>query len=515
MQEMFEEILHYIRGVWLKKRYILIVTWILCPIGWILVTLLPNQYTSEARVYADTRSILQPLLHGLAVRTDPTKELQLMVKTLLSRSNLETIARNVDADVRAKNSQEYEAIISDLEDNIDIRSAGRENLYTISYSGPDPLYAKNVVQAALNVFVENTLSSERLDTDNASQIIAGQISDYEARLRNAEEKLADFKRKYQGLMPGSDSGYYAQLTKSKASLDDAQLALSEAETKYKSIQAQLVKEETQAKSQVSRGKTEYDDRIDVLQQRLDELLFRYTNKHPDVIETKKQLEDLQALKKKRLATYTVKDVLANNLVYQDLKRNFSLAENDVASLKVRVNQYKYKIDELQKDLDAVPDVEAKLTALTRNYNITKEKYEQLLSRKESALISQSVGDSSDDIKFRTIDAPRVPLKPSGPPRALLLIAVLILGVGGGVGLSFLMSQISPVISSTTQVVEAIGFPVFGVVSATEVSGMTMWERKKTKIFILSNIMLLVLFAVFVTISVVPAIQEPLLSGVSL
>ncbi|MCE0493258.1 XrtA system polysaccharide chain length determinant [Vibrio salinus] len=514
MQEMFEEIIQYIQGIWLKRRYIMVVSWIVCVLGWIFITLLPNQYTSEARVYADTRSILQPLLHGLAVQTDPSRELKLMVKTLLSRSNLETIARDVDADVRAKNSEEYEDIIKDLESNIDIRSAGRENLYSISYTGLEPSYTKEVVQAALNVFVENTLSEQRLDTDNASQVIAGQISDYKSRLQSAEAKLAEFKRKYSGLMPGSDRNYYSMLSKNKSELEDAQLALKEAETKLKSIKSQLQQEESRAGALVSRGKTEYDDRIIALHQRLDDLSFRYTDKHPDVVETRHQLKKLEALKKKRLATYTVKDVLANNLVYQDIKKNYSESESDVASLRVRVQSYEKKIAELQKNIDTVPDVEAKLTALTRDYRITKEKYEQLLSRKESALISQSVGDSSDDIKFRIIDAPRVPEKPSGPPRALFLTAILILGIGGGIGLSFFVSQISPVISSTGQIMQAVGCPVYGVVGATDISCMVAWEKRKTRYFILSNILLVILFVAFLTISIVPSLQEYLMHGVS-
>ncbi|MBF9002162.1 MULTISPECIES: XrtA system polysaccharide chain length determinant [Vibrio] len=509
MHDMFEEILQYLRGVWLKKRYIVIISWLVCICGWMFVATMPDQYTSEARVYADTRSILKPLLRGLAVEVDPSKELHLMVKTLLSRSNLETIARNVDANVRAKNSEEYEAIIKNLEDNIVIRSGGRENLYTISYSGTNAVYTKNVVQAALNVFVENTLSEQRLDTDNASQIIATQISEYESRLKSDESKLAEFKRQYQGFLPGSDSGYYSQLEKNKAALEDAQLALNEATTKFKSISSQMRKEEANAHNEILRGKTDYDDRINALQQRLDDLLFRYTDKHPDVIETRNQLADLQKLKEKQLQSYTVEDALENDPVYQDLKRNYSETENDVASLKVRVDNYQNKIAELQKDLDKVPGVEAQLTSLTRNYNITKEKYEQLLSRKESARISQSVGNSADDIKFRIIDPPRVPDKPSGPIRPLWFTGVLFVGLGAGVCLSLLISQISPVVSSTNQLLQLTGFNTYGVVSATGISGISIWEKRKTKLFILSNVLLILLFAVIVAISVVPSAQDVL------
>lgn len=331
MQEIFEQVIGYLRGVWLKRRYILMVVWIVCPIGWALVTMLPSQYSSEARIHADTRSILRPLLRGLAIQTDPTKELELMVKTLLSRGNLEIIARNVDADVRAQNSHQYEQIIKDLETNIEIHSGGRENLYTISYSGSDPVYVKNVVQAALNVFVENTLSEQRIDTDNASKIITSQIADYETRLIDAEQKLAEFKREYFNFMPGSGSGYRQQLEQNKAALETAQLQLNETRSRFDSVRSQMLQEQRKSTSELEKMRTEYDDRIDSLQQRLDDLLFRYTERHPDVIETRRQLEQLNGLKKAKLSGYTTDEMLKTNMVYQDLKINFSQLENEVAS----------------------------------------------------------------------------------------------------------------------------------------------------------------------------------------
>lgn len=514
MQELLDDIIHYVRGVWLQRRYILIASWLVCPLGWALVTALPNQYTSEARVYADTRSILKPLLRGLAIQTDPTQELQLMVKTLLSRPNLEIIARDTDADVRAKNSQEYEEIINDLENNIEIKGTGRDKLYTLSYQGVDPLYAKDVVQATLNVFVENTLSEQRIETDQANEILTEQIGDYEVRLAESERKLAEFKREFRGFLPGSGSDYYAQLEQNKQYLEDAQLALSEGESRYESTKAQLRKEESTATEQLSRMRTEYDERIELLQQRLDELLFRFTEKHPDVIETRRQLKELNGLKGKALASYSISDALANNVLYQDLKLTVSQLENEVASLKVRVRKYDSKITDLQDRLNRVPDVEAKLTALNRDYDITKDKYEQLLSRKESALISQSVGDSTDDIKFRIIDAPRVPTTPSGPMRPILLAGILIIGLGSGIGISFIISQVAPVVSSVKQLRQLSDFEVFGIVSATEDSGLLAWDKRKTRIFIFLNFMLILMFVAFFAVNTMPTLQDSILNRAS-
>ena len=86
-------------GFGLKKHYVIISTWLLCPIGWLGVTTLPDQYESSARVYVDTQSLLRPLMKGLMVETDPNTQIRLMIKTLLSRPNLERITRMTDLDL--------------------------------------------------------------------------------------------------------------------------------------------------------------------------------------------------------------------------------------------------------------------------------------------------------------------------------------------------------------------------------------------------------------------------------
>ncbi len=75
------------------------------------VAAMPNVYQSEARVYVDTQSLLRPLLKGLTVETNPNTQIRLMVKTLLSRPNLERITRMTDLDVQASTPAQYEAII--------------------------------------------------------------------------------------------------------------------------------------------------------------------------------------------------------------------------------------------------------------------------------------------------------------------------------------------------------------------------------------------------------------------
>ncbi|OAN11371.1 hypothetical protein A3K86_20710 [Photobacterium jeanii] len=510
MQEQLDNLIQYARGVWLKRRYALIAAWIICLLGWSVVTLLPNQYTANARVYADTRSILQPLLRGLTIETDPSQEVALMVKTLLSRSNLETIARDTDADIRATNNEEYEEILEDLKTNILIRSAGRENLFTISYSGDNPRYVRDVVQSALNVFVENALGEKRQDTDQASQFIASQIEDYEARLLKAETGLAKFKQENAGYMPGSEQNYYNRLEQLESELESTQLKLREVRTQLATARGQLSNERALASKNMSSIRTEYDERLDALETRLDALLFRFTEKHPDVKETRRQIVDLKALKSESQQSASALGGRGDSL-FNDLKLFIRQLENEEASLKVRVASYNEKLAFLSEKLAKMPQVEAKMTNLMRSYDITKNKYEELLSRRESALISQSVGAAADDIKFRVIDPPRVPTEPSGPIRPLLLSMVLVVGLGAGTGVSFLSSQVSPVVTSANQLYQATSLPVFGSVSATEQSGVVKKNKRRTIVFTVIAVCLILVFATYMAMNLIPSLHSRLLS----
>ena len=74
LQQTIEMILDYIRGIWLKKRYIMLCSWLICPVGFGYIAMMPDVYKSEAVVFVDTRSMLQPLLSGLAIQTNPQQD---------------------------------------------------------------------------------------------------------------------------------------------------------------------------------------------------------------------------------------------------------------------------------------------------------------------------------------------------------------------------------------------------------------------------------------------------------
>lgn len=105
-----------------------------------------------------------------------------------------------------------------------------------------------------------------------------------------------------------------------------------------------------------------------------------------------------------------------------------------------------------------------MAKLTRDYDVTKKAYDELLNRRESAKIGSDLETQTQTVQFRIIDPPEASILPVAPKRPLLLSAVLIAGLVVGGALAFLLAQADDSFSDSRQVKEATGVPVLGAVT---------------------------------------------------
>ena len=503
LQQTLVQILDYVKGIWIKKRYVMLFSWLICPIGFIYVATLPDQYASRAQVFVDTRSVLQPLLRGLAIQTNPDQEIQMMAKTLLSRSNVEIIARESDLDIAAQTEAQFEGIVSALVNNIKLSSTGRDNIYNISYENKDAIVAQKVVKETLDLFVEGALGNNRRDTDTAGKFLDEQIAEYESRLSEAEQRVADFKRQYNDILPLSGT-YYAQLQRLQEELEDTQLQIKQTKQQVDSLKSQMAQKKSSDSFGVTNAdepvlRTRYDDRIRGLEEQLDTLKLRFTDKHPDVIETKALLESLEAARTKEIDAFLNESDEDGTQPLNDLNREIKLEvsryQSNLAALEVKETDVKAKIARLESKVDLIPQIEAENTALNRDYSITKGKYEELLSRKEAADLSRRAEVSSEELQFRIIEPPLVPKRPSGPNRLILYTAVLIIGFGSGIGVAFLVSQLNPILIRPKQLLQVADYPIWGTVTHLDLSEIKRKNRNRLLIFLLSSGSIVAMYAV--------------------
>ena len=100
IHETIQQVITYLRGIWRFRWYAMGISWLVAVVGWVYVSALPDQYQSSAQVLVDTDSMLRPLLRGLAVESNIDQRVQLMTTTLMSRPNLEKLARMTDLEAQ-------------------------------------------------------------------------------------------------------------------------------------------------------------------------------------------------------------------------------------------------------------------------------------------------------------------------------------------------------------------------------------------------------------------------------
>ena len=470
MQELLVQVLGYVWGVWRYRWVTLVLALVISLGGWLWVFQLPEQYVASARVYVDSNTVLRPLLRGLAIQPNINQRIRLMSRTLLSRPNLEKLMRMTDLDLHIKNDAQKEKIMEMLKKHISLSGVRSNNsLYSVRFQHEDREMAKKVVQSLITVFIESTLGGERADSADAQSFLDQQIGDYEERLIESESRLAKFKQKYVGILPGQSGGYYSRLSKAKGQLSSASLELNETKQRRAELRRQLAGEDPIfLLSDDGSGaiRTPLDGRIRGLQSRLDNLLTRYTDKYPEVVHIKSLMADLEVEKKEQIEQLKAGKIedfsgLQRSPVYQQMRTMLAETEARAAELAVRVGEYKLRVQSLEDLVENIPIIEAELKQLNRDYEVVQQQHGELLERRESAHISQDVEQKANDLVFRVIDPPFVPQKPNEPNKLLLNSVVLAAGLGFGGAIALLLSLIYPVIIDRQSLGHVTGLPVLG------------------------------------------------------
>lgn len=504
MQEQMIQGLGFARAIWRRRKLALIVAWTVCLVAWAIVLTLPDRFEASARVYVDSLTPLRPVLQGIAVEEDFDSQVSLVREALLTRPQLEAVARKTDLDARVKTPAGMDSLISDLKSSIVVSvdapkkqdgTPVKDTVYTISYKNSNRDRSIAVVRALLDNFVEGTLNGNRSGATEAQTFLTTQIADYEKRLADAEARLADFKRRNVGMIPGDKGDYFARLDKEMNGLQDAQTNLAIAASRREELRRQLqgAKPYVPGTSGTAGGaptggvSSDVSIRVQEAEAKLEDMLLRYTDKHPEVLALKETIRELKAREAKEMAdlarggtgTGAIRSLSANP-VYQSIQVQLNQVDVDLASLRGAVAQHQSEIANLRKFVNLAPEVEQEFARLNRDYGVTKTQYEALVHRLEQAKVSDSAAQSGS-IRFQVIDPPRADVKPAWPNRPLLIAAGLIAGIVLGLMTALARHLLSPTFDETGSLAKETGLPVLGAISrvkaTTEDAAAVIGERR--------------------------------------
>jgi polysaccharide chain length determinant protein (PEP-CTERM system associated) len=478
MDELLRQLTTALRGMWQRRWWGLAVAWVGAVAGAIALVLMPDKYEASARVFVDSDSILKPLMQGLTVQPNIQQQISIVTRTLLSRPNMEKLVRTADLDLGLRTAADKDKLVDELIDTIKFRGAGQNNLYTVSYRDAQPEKARRVVQSLVSMFVESSLGDSRKDADTARRFIEDQIQAYEKKLAEAENRVKEFKLRNMGLMNTDGRDFFARMGAISEQINKTRLELRAAEQSREALKRELEGAAPAGASPVAGEPPaldevvipEIDSRLQPLKQGLDDMLRRYTEQHPDVVNTRRIIAELEEQKRKEIEVRRQKmkpsdrgGPLAGNPVAQQLRIALADAEAKVASLRAQLAEYEARFNQARANTQRVPEIEAELAALNRDYEIQKRNYEQLVSRRESVQLAGELDSTAAVVDFRIIDPPRVSPKPVAPNRLLILPGVLLAAIALGAVASFLVSLVLPTVHDGRTLREVSGRPVLGSV----------------------------------------------------
>jgi polysaccharide chain length determinant protein (PEP-CTERM system associated) len=474
MQELLYTTLGHVKSAWRFRWLAMGFAAALFLAGWVSIGLIPDRFVAESRVYVDTRSQIERALPGQIVESGLEQDLQFVRESLLGRPQLERLARASDLDLEVKDSEQMTQMVDRLRSAITIQlvpltrarvpeAAG--GIYSISFRHGDRETSIRVVRNLLDIFMEDTLGVQRTSSQVSASFLRDQIEEYQNRLREAEERLADFNREHAERLPGLQGGYFQRLQQEINELAVSKQQLNLVESKLASLLRQLQGGPEQNSMDGSSSATaSLDTRIQELSRVVEDLGLRYTDRHPDVIAAREMLVQLQKQREELVGKIAAGSVsfASDNPVVQALQISKNEVQAEAATLRADVASRSERIEELRGLIDEMPMVEAQLAELTRDYDVINQQYQTLLASSERDKLTRDA-QRSESVQFRVIDPPAAPLIPTDPNRLTLMGALLVLSLGAGCGLALLLSQLRPVFSDINNLATLTGFPVIGAV----------------------------------------------------
>lgn len=474
MDQLIPQIIETARAMWRRRWLGLGVAWLVAVIGALALTVVPDRYEASARVYVDTKSVLRPLMHDLAVEPDLEQTVGLLARTLITRPNIEVLMQRTKLDRPDMTAIERDRMVEGLSREIKIASSGRDNVFNFSFRDTDPDRARFVVENLVSLFLESDSGSKRRDSEGARDFIDSQIKSYESRLAEAENRLKEFKLRNLDVTDTSGKDYFARMTALTEDMSKLSVELRAAEQSRDAIRHELDGETVslvpeEPTSAFSTQVPEIDARLDAARKQLDELLRRYTDEHPDVIAAKHLIARLEDDKQRELAKRSAaaakapKSLNRVDPVQQQVKLALAESEANVASLRVRAGDMQARLAQLRASATRVPQIEAEMAQLNRDYDVLRATYQTMVARREKAALSEDV-DGTRSSQFRVIDPPHTAPRPVFPNRVALAPVIVVLALLAGIASTFVAVQLLPTFDNSRTLQLSLQRPSLGSVS---------------------------------------------------
>lgn len=462
-----EVVLHEAR----RRRALLVCLFaVLAAAGLAAGFLWPKKYTASTSILVQESNIIKPLMEGRAVPTANADHASIAREVIYSHRIMDDILVAGGWMKRNPSPLEQERIIEGIKERTNVSNM-RENLIRIEYYDSDPERAFVVTQRLGDLFIKESLAAKERESREAYEFISTQVEDYRRKLTDAEEKLKSYRGANADARPGSETDTNTRIGELRTQIENARMQLMEQRSQERALVEQVSGES--AYSAVQSREMQFRSRLAELQGELDKLLLTYTDQHPDVIRVRHQMQDLQeqvkgAQEAHRLQVATGSrtasdDSIQFNPLNLELRSKLAEARRNAAATQSRMSASEAL---LQQELDRsrrIADSANVLSELTRDYEVNRDIYQDLLKRRENARVSMNLDADRRGLTFNVQEPAALPLRPVGLRFLHFSLAGIGMGLALPIALLFGITRWDPRLRSPNQLMQLTGLPVLASV----------------------------------------------------
>jgi polysaccharide chain length determinant protein (PEP-CTERM system associated) len=428
----------------------------------------PKYYAASTNIVVEDKNIIQPLMMGAAVATDVSDLTRYAREFIYGRRIMDQILEYGGWMASHPSAAEQESLIEQIKKHTTVSIVGK-NLIKIEYVDTEPERAFRVTEKFAELVIREGAAMRTAETRAAFEFIDKQVQEYEARLAGSEKEIRQLRGSNLDARPVNEVELSARLAALNARIEATTMELREAEIKQASLQRQVSGEAAVTAGVTREGQIRA--RIDELQTKLDTLRLSYLDTHPDTVQLKLQIQDLnKALEAERRrpsradsGPVEMDESALYSPIYQQLRRELQQSQVTVDTLKARIAEAQRLIREEAQRGKGLRSGDARLSELARDSQINREFYQDLLRRREKARVSMNLDTDRQGLTFSIQEPATLPQAPKGPRFWHFVLGGLALGVVIPFGLLYARMKFDPRIRISDSILKVHSVPVLATI----------------------------------------------------
>jgi protein tyrosine kinase modulator len=476
-----------------------------------LATVLPDIYRSSTLIVVTPQRLPASFVTS-TVTMDLEERMQSIVQEILSVTQLDKIIQEFNlypSDTKGSNLRDR---VEKLRKSIKVdfrRNNTRDSMtvFQLSFESGNPEKARQVTHRLATLFIDQNLQVREQQAIGTKAFMNSEVDRLRKELEQQETVVNQYKAAHLYELPDQLDTNLRTLEQLRRELEANNQRLSTLQERKGTLQKQSVESDVLKVDALGGSVVVQGDgvtpsvQLELKKKELDSLLQRYSSRHPDVIRLQKEIQSLEAESGNTSSNKTAnstKPSVASPLK-QVLQKQIMDIDSEIQALRSQAESIRNQIGILQARVNTAPVRAIELSRVSRGYEITLKKYQDLLAKSLESELSENMEKNKKGEQFRILDPANLPLRPARPNRLMILLVGLASGLAGGVALAFLWDNLDTSFKKGEEIIAYVNLPLLVTIPALITRDGVLEQRRAQGLLVMASIGILAVGVVCVRI----------------